>query len=233
MTRTKKVNTTKLEIIQVATRMFLENGYTTTTVKAISDVLGISTGNLTFYFPTKGHLLALLVDMLCDFQWQMIGREVDDGASALLAFSLELPTMAALCSNDQITRDFYLSAYTHPSTLAIIRRKDAERAKHLFHHSLPNWTDPDFDEAQMLVSGIEYATLMDTTIPFQRRLRTALDQILSIYQTPEEIRRSTIDQILSMDHHELGKQIYHQFIQYIQRANEQMIQAVLHKEVTK
>ena len=48
-----KTNSTKTEIVRVATRMFLEKGFTNTSVKMISDELGISTGNLTFHFPSK------------------------------------------------------------------------------------------------------------------------------------------------------------------------------------
>ena len=49
----RRANTTKLEIIQVATQMFMERGFTETSAKAVSDKLDISTGNLTFHFPTK------------------------------------------------------------------------------------------------------------------------------------------------------------------------------------
>ena len=54
----RRVNTTKLEIVQTATKMFLEKGYTATSIKTIADALDMSTGHLTFYFPTKEHLLA-------------------------------------------------------------------------------------------------------------------------------------------------------------------------------
>ena len=80
--------------------MFLERGYTDTSIKAISDQLGISTGNLTFYFPAKEHLLAVLVEMLCDFQWKLMERNVDEGNSSLMAMCLELPAMAAICEEN-------------------------------------------------------------------------------------------------------------------------------------
>ena len=64
MARINKRALTKLEIVQVASRQFLEKGYSATTVSAISKELGISPGNLTFHFPTKEHLLAELVDLV-------------------------------------------------------------------------------------------------------------------------------------------------------------------------
>ena len=44
-------NNTKLEILQCATELFLEKGYTSAYVTAIANKLDISTGNLTFHYP--------------------------------------------------------------------------------------------------------------------------------------------------------------------------------------
>ena len=68
----------------------------------------MSTGNMTFHFPTKEHLLAELVDMLCDFQWKLMEREAADGYSSIMAICLELVSMAAACEEDEIVRDFFL-----------------------------------------------------------------------------------------------------------------------------
>ena len=71
----ERIAKTKYEIIQVASEFFLENGYSVTSPKAIADELQISTGNITYYFPTKEHLLAVIVEMLCDFQWKLFEME--------------------------------------------------------------------------------------------------------------------------------------------------------------
>ena len=75
----RRVNTTRLEIIQAAIEMFMKNGYSATSIKSIADVMDMSTGHLTFYFPTKEHLLAELVDMLCNFQWAEVQKYVEEG----------------------------------------------------------------------------------------------------------------------------------------------------------
>ena len=63
----RKIKTTKQDIIRCGTKLFLEKGYSATSPKHIVDAMDIGTGNLTYYFPTKEHLLAVLADMLCDF----------------------------------------------------------------------------------------------------------------------------------------------------------------------
>lgn len=228
----KKINATKKEIIQVATRMFLEKGFTDTSVKSICEQLGISTGNLTFHYPTKEHLLAVLVEMLCDFQWRMMERTVDEGSSSLMALCLELPAMASICEENQIAKDFYLSAYTHPMTLEIIRRNDTLRSRSVYGGYCDQWQDAHFVEAENLASGIEYATLM-TTEPIEDldlRISGALGAILQIYNVPEEVRRKHIRKVLQMDYRALGRRVLQEFIEYVHEISEEDLEELLRRQ---
>lgn len=226
MARRKSVNATRIRIVQVATRMFLERGYSNTSVKAIADELGISTGHVTFYYPTKEHLLTVLVEMLCDFQWKMMQHTVDEGQTSLMAVCLELVAMAAICEENSIAKDFYLSAYTNVRSLEKIRRSDARRAKDVFGAYCPDWTEEAFVEAETLVSGIEYATLMTTpdAAPLDVRIAGGLNQIMVIYHVPEEIRSAKIGKVLSMDYGSLGRRILKEFMEYIDRAADQVFE---------
>ena len=132
MARIDKSKLTKLEIVRVASKMFLEKGYTNTSIKAIANELEMSTGNLTFHFPTKEHLLAELVEMLRKFQWNLIEKEADEGVSSLLAICIELMTVASACEESEIAKDFFLSTYSSPVCLDYIRKSAVERAKIIF-----------------------------------------------------------------------------------------------------
>ena len=109
--RKKKPSATKLEIIKVASRLFLEEGYSVTSIREIGEKVGISSGNVMFHFPTKEHLLAELVDMLCDFQWKLMENEADDNTDSVMSICLELMSMAAACEENEIAKDFFVSAY--------------------------------------------------------------------------------------------------------------------------
>ncbi|MBQ8600508.1 MAG: TetR/AcrR family transcriptional regulator [Clostridia bacterium] len=227
----RRVNTTKIEIIQVAMKKFLENGFSNTTAKSICEELDISTGNLTFYFPTKEHMLAVLVEMLGEFQWKMMEQLTDEGNSSLLALCLELPTIAAICEENEIAKDFYISAYSHPMTLDIIRRSDEEKAKAVFGEYCAGWTNQNFAEAEVLVSGIEYATLMTTSdvAPLDVRVAGALNSIMMIYNVPEEIRSMKVDKILAMDYRSIGRRILEDFKEYVEEVNEQALDDLIEK----
>ena len=227
----RRVNTTRMEIIQVASKMFLERGVANTTQKAISDEMDISTGNLTYYFPTKEHILAVLVEMLCDFQREMMEREVKEGKTSLLAFCLELTAMTAICEESEIGKEFYLAAYTHPLTLDIIRRNDAEKAKQVFNEYCKTWKDVNYREAETLVSGIEYATMMTTesSAPLDVRIAGALGGIMLIYNVPEEVRMAKIKKVFAMDYRSIGRRILSEFIEYINATTENALEELLQK----
>jgi len=220
-----KANITKLEIIEVATRMFLEKGFTHTSAKAVSDELGISTGNLTFHFPTKEHLLTVLVEMLCEFQRKMMEVAVDEGNSSVMAVCLELTAMAAICEENEIAKDFYLAAYTHHMPLKCIRKSDAERAKQVYAQYCEGWTEAQHIEAEIIVSGIEYATLMSTDdLPLDARIAGALNAIMMVYGVPEEKRKQKIQKVLAMDYYEIGRRILREFMEYIKEGNEHALE---------
>jgi len=98
LTKRKRVSATKLDILKVVSRIFLEKGYTATTSRMICEELEISTGNLTYHFPTKEHILAVLVELLCEFQDEMMEQSIDEGKTSLMALCMELTAMAAIRS---------------------------------------------------------------------------------------------------------------------------------------
>lgn len=224
-----KVKTTKLDIIRCASETFFEKGYSATSPKMICEALDISTGNLTYYFPTKEHLLAEFVEMLCDYQQEMMEIEAHEGVSSVLSVCLELTTMAAMCEDNEIAKDFYLSTYTSPLCLQIIRRSDAQRNKRVFQEYCPDWTDGQFTEAEIIVSGIEYATLMTTgdPVPLENRIAGALNNILTVFQVPEEIRKVKIRKVLAIDYHKIGQRVLRDFKKFIENTNEAALEALL------
>lgn len=219
----RRVNTTKYEIIQQATRLFLEKGYSATTPKDVCDDLNISTGNLTYYFPTKEHLLSVLIEMLCSFQGKTLHYMVEEeGTTSLFAVCLELATMASMSEESEIAKDLFISAYSSPICLDIIRKNDTQRSKLIYGPYCPGWTEQQFIEAESLVSGIEYATMMTTndSLPLETRITGAINNIMKIYNVPEEIRRIKIGKVLAIDYRTIGRNVFSQFKEFVDQTNE-------------
>ena len=212
-------------IIQEAARMFMEEGYSKSSINRLAKTLQLSPGHITFYFPTKEHLLAALVDGMFDYQRLMMEREALEGKSSMLAYCLELTAIAAVCEESEIARDFYASSYTSAMTLARIRANDAAKTRNIFIPFRPDWTEEQWLATENIVSGIEYATIMtrecDTPLPVQ--IEKTLDTILYLFGVPEETRKMKIEKVLNMDYRRLGHSLLLGFPEYVAKVNEERL----------
>ena len=180
---------------------------------------------MTFHFPTKDHMLVELVDILCKYQWNLMKDEAKDGYSSIMALCLELLTIASACEQDEVAKDFFLSTYRSELCMDLIRKNDKERAKEIFKEYCTDWTDEYFEEAETLVSGIEYATIFTTSesAPLEVRVGGALKTILSIYNVPKEVRDQKVHKALSMDYKSLGLDTLKKFRKYVDKSTEQAL----------
>ena len=221
MARKKVVNETKNAIIRVAIEMFLERGFTNTSVRAIAAELGISTGNITFYFPSKEHLLMVLVEMLCDSQWSMLEQQADEEETALMAFCMETMTVAVACEQNEIARDLFLSVFQSELCRNLLRENHVARAERIFSEYCGDWTHQQFLIAEILVMGIQHAVIIptDVEIPLSERIAAALNQILSIYGVPENNRAEKIRRILAMDYNDIRQRVREGSLRYVDQLN--------------
>ena len=191
----------------------------------MAKALSMSTGNMTFHFPTKEHMLAELVNMLCRYQKELMEDEAKDGESSVMAICLELITIASACEQDEVANDFFLSSYQSKMCMDLIRKSDKARAKEVFKDYCSDWTDEQFTEAETLVSGIEYAILLTTSdsAPIETRVAGALNTILTIYNVPKEMREEKIKKVLSMNYKALGLDTLKKFRKYVDQTTEQAL----------
>ena len=221
MARKKVVNETKNAIIRVAIEMFLERGFTNTSARAIAAELGISTGNITFYFPSKEHLLMVLVEMLCDSQWSMLEQQADEEETALMAFCMETMTVAVACEQNEIARDLFLSVFQSELCRNLLRENHVARAERIFSEYCGDWTHQQFRIAEILVMGIQHAVIIptDVEIPLSERIAGALNQILSIYGVPENNRAEKIRRILALDYNDIRQRVREGSLSYVDQLN--------------
>ena len=218
---------TKLEIIKLASEMFLTQGYTVASTKKLAAELDISVGNLAYHFPTKEHLLAELTMRLCDYHLIVMEAEIDEGRTSLLSYLLELTSMMAICEENEIAKDLYTSVYKHPMSLKLIRQSDTEKVKHVFAEYCQDWTDEDFALTENAVSGLEYASLMRENaedVPLDRRVEKTLNVVMKAYNVPEEIREQKLRKVLSLDYRRIGRQLIAGFTEYVETVNQRALE---------
>ena len=228
MARTR-VTTTKYEIIQTASRFIFDIGYSNTSPKMIAQELGLSTGNITYYFPTKEHLLKVLVETLCDFQMMMLEAENHIETGSVTSVCLETMAVAVACDESEIARDFFTAAFQSELCRNYLRDNHVERAKKVFAKECSDWTHEQFHQAELLVMGLQYAAIVPTSadIPVKTRIAGALNQILGIYNVDESTRKKEIDKVLAQDCRGISKPILQEFTCFIERTNQNTLEQML------
>ncbi len=223
------ITTTKYEIIQVASEFFFGVGYSKTSSNMIAKELGLSTGNISYYFPTKEHLLKVLVEILCDFQMKMIEAQKGIGMDSVASICLETMTVAVACEESEIASDFFTASFESILCRDYLRENHVKRAKKIFAKECSDWTDEQFHQAELLVMGLQYAAIVPTSvdIPVKTRVEGALNQILSIYNVDEVIRKKEIEKVLTKDCRGISKQVREGFIRFVEKTNQNTLEEMI------
>ena len=206
---------TRTQILETSLQLFLEKGYSGTYVSVIAKKLNRSTGLLTFWFPTKEHILAELVQKLFEFQWNVEEEKQD----LLAAYLYELALITSVCDENPNIQDLITAAYTHPLSLAIIRDYDTKRAKEIFSKYCPDWKDTDYILAENIASGIECSMLMTVNtenISFEQRVESSLNTIMTLYNVPDDVRKRLLAEVMVTDYRSKGSRVFEEFCNFIE-----------------
>ena len=117
----------QISVVRATIKLFLQNGYSRTSLKMIEKDSGVKVGNITYYFHSKEDLLKVLVEELMDYHANIIDEIHDKNGDKLFAYAMEITAQIALCENNHSAWDLYSSAYNLPQTYEIIKGWAAEK----------------------------------------------------------------------------------------------------------
>lgn len=217
--------------MQVAMKMFLEKGFTNTSAKAISNELNISTGNLTFYYPTKEHILLELTKDITEFHTKCINKvskEHDD----LFSYCWEISSQIMLCEENEQAKDLYLAIYSYPMTLYYVKDWTAEKNKKILGERLSDWTLERFRRVENVTCCIERSALTEPcteNYTIEDKIRLILTCLLKIYDISFEEREKVINEILKTDYHKMGHDLLKQLTKYVEKQNKQALNEAINE----
>ncbi len=206
---------TQINVIRSATKLFLQNGYTETTLKMIEQDSGVKVGNITYYFHSKEDLLIVLIEELIDYHTIMLENICDKEGDKLFAYAMEITAQIALCEHNRSAWDLYYSAYNLPQTYEIIKAWAAEKTYNLLGEMLPDWTERDFKEVEEVASGIELAALKSVcsrNFTLDKKISIFLNSIMMLYHVPEDERKAIIDRILGCNYEDIANEMFGGFV---------------------
>lgn len=213
--RISPLSESEKKIIASAVKLFLQNGYSQTTLKMISADCGLRQGTIAYHYHTKEDMLRHLVEELMDYHSDIIEDTQENTEDELFSYAMEIAVQIALCENDRKAWDIYYSAYSHPQTFSFIKDWAAQKNYMLLKDRLPHWSESDFRHIENATSGIELAALMSPCNRYyslEDKIVLTLDSMLKIYEVAKSERDATIEKIKGFDYEKAGKELFEKFV---------------------
>lgn len=200
----------KSQVLHTAARLFLEQGYTATTVREISKKSGVEINAMVRAFGNKENILCQLVEYALEGQFAATERFLkgvtDD---PLLFYAAETTLQLYMAESSEQIRDLYAAAYSMPESSALIMRNIAGKLEQLFKAYQPDLEAKDFYEFEIATGGVMRGFMTvpcDLYFTMERKVRRFIECVFRIFQVPEEKTEEAIAFVSRFDYPTLARQ---------------------------
>lgn len=187
-----------------AAKLFLEKGYSNTTMKEIASTAEIEYNALNRTFRFKENILADLVAYVLKAQFnsatKMLTGVTDD---KILYYAAETTLQLYIVESSEYIRDLYCTAYSLPTTTSIIQDTITEKLENIFKEHLPELESKDFYEREIASGGIMRGFMTipcDRYFTMERKVSAFLQTTFLVYEVPKEKIQEAIEFVSQFDY---------------------------------
>ena len=207
---------TKRKILTVCVRLFLEQGYKTTSVSQIVDEAGVARGSYLNLFPTKERVLLDLTETMFGGQFGMARSIADIKLPPVYAYAVETAIQLTLTELNENLREIYIEAYSLPETSEYIYLHTTAELKQIFSANFPDYSDSDFYEMEIGTAGLMrnyMARKCDIHFPLERKLSRFLTAAMRVYRVPEDELEQAVRFVERLDIRSIAERVMHTLFQ--------------------
>ena len=113
-------------------RLFLEQGYKSTSVSQIVEEAGVARGSYLNLFPTKDRILLELTETMFGGQFGVARSIADSKLPPVYAYAVETAIQLTLTELNENLREIYIEAYSLPETSEYIYLHTTAELKQIF-----------------------------------------------------------------------------------------------------
>lgn len=198
------------QVLHTAAHMFLEQGYTATTVREIAKRSEVDINAMVRAFGTKENILCQLVEYVLEGQFaateQFLKGVTDD---LVLFYAAETTLQLYMAESSEHIRDLYSAAYSMPESSALIMRSITGKLEQLFKAYQPDLEAKDFYEYEIATGGVMRGFMTvpcDLYFTMERKVRRFIECVFRIFQVPEEKTEEAIAFVSQFDYPALAEQ---------------------------
>lgn len=207
--RTSEEN--KRLVLHTAARLFLQKGYTATTLRQIAKEAGVNIGSVMYLYESKENILCDLVSFVMGGQFaateKLLAGKTED---MLLFWAAETTLQLYIAESSEHIRELYLAAYSHSKSSSLIYQYVAEKMQVYFKAYYPEYEFKDFYELEIATGGIIRGFMSvpcDMYFTMQRKVKRYLETAFLVYKAPEQKIQEAINFVSQIDFEAAAPQV--------------------------
>lgn len=193
-----------------AAKLFLEKGYSNTTMKEIASAAGIEYNALNRTFRFKENILADLVTYVLKAQFSSATRMLEGITDdKILYYAAETTLQLYIVESSEYIRDLYCTAYSLPTTTSIIQDTITYKLEGIFKEHLPELESKDFYEREIASGGIMRGFMTipcDRYFTMNRKVSAFLQTTFLVYEVPKEKIEEAIKFVSQFDYPSIAQE---------------------------
>ena len=180
----------KSKVLHAAAKLFLEKGYTDSTMREISALAGVNYGSMMFIFRSKEEILSELVGFVLDGQFEST-RKLLQGKTEdkILFYAAETTLQLYLAESSEHMRELYSLSYSQAASSNIIYEKITLILAEIFKEQYPSYTQGEFYEKELASAGVMRNFMTRPCgiyFTMDRKVRAFLENTFLLYEIPKK-----------------------------------------------
>ena len=210
----------KSKVLHTAAKLFLEKGYTETTLRELSLVSGVNYGSLTFAFRSKENILSELVGYVLEGQFEFTKKLLDGKTDdKILFYATETTLQLYMAESSEHIRELYSLSYSQQASSDIIYNKITLKLSEIFREQYPAFTQGEFYEKELASAGImrNYMTRpCGIYFTMERKVKAFLENTFLLYEIPRAKIDEAISFVSQFDFKTLAKTVIDNMLEYLE-----------------
>lgn len=215
--RSEKVRS---KVLHAAAKLFLDRGYTNSTMKEISSLAGVNYGSMMFVFRSKEDILSELVGIVLDSQFEATTRLLEGKTEdKILFYAAETTLQLYMAESSEHIRELYTLSYSQSASSNIIYEKVTMKLAEIFKEQYPDYTQGEFYEKELASAGVmrNYMTRpCGIYFTMDRKVRAFLENTFLLYEIPREKISEAIEFVSQFDWKRIAGDVIDNMLAYFE-----------------
>ena len=186
----QKFNEHKIQIICSANKLFLQKGYTLTTIADIAKDANVDKNAVFYIFKDKETLLSTIVKHVLECQYAVVNDAINNLTdNKLLRYAVEVALQLHVAESSEYIREMYNVSYSLSKPSEVIYNTVTEKLYSVFSSYNPSYEMKDFYELELAVGGVMRSFMTvpcDMYFTINRKVKRFLEVVFSIFHIKNE-----------------------------------------------